>query len=105
MIEMFRVDTDESGLVKKIIHSEKEYNMLPDNNLAFITKIDPQYIDMMTVLRQEFISIDEKFRMVSSLESAQKDGVYRCLSLARTKLEEALHYGIKSLCIMGEIKE
>ena len=80
--------------------------MLPDNQLAFITNIDPQFIDMMSQLRQEFIMLDSKLRVMSSLEPfKEREGVARCLSLARTKLEEALHYGIKSLCIMGEVKE
>lgn len=79
--------------------------MLPDNHLTFITSIDPQFIDMMSQLRQDFIMLDSKLRTISSLEPAEREGVTRCLSLARTKLEEALHYGIKSLCIMGEVKE
>lgn len=79
--------------------------MLPSNHLSFITKIDPQFIDMMTQLRQDIIVLDAKLCAISGLGSAQRDGVNRCLSLARTKLEEALHYGIKSLCIMGEVKE
>lgn len=87
--------------------------MLPDNRLDFITNIDPQFIDMMIQLRQDFIMLDEKLRIFSSLEPFnQKEGVARCLSLSRTKLEEALtkleealHYGIKSLYIMGEVAE
>ncbi len=79
--------------------------MLPDNHLAFITNIDPQFIDMMSQLRQDFIMIDSRLRLMSSLAPAEREGVTRCLSLARTKLEEALHFGIKSLCIMGEVKE
>lgn len=79
--------------------------MLPDNHLAFITKIDPQFIDMMSQLRQDIITLDTKLRTFSSMQPAEREGVTRCLSLARTKLEEALHYGIKSLCIMGEVKE
>lgn len=79
--------------------------MLPDNRLDFMTGIDPQFIDMMSQLRQDFIMLDSKLRVMSSMEPAEREGVARCLSLARTKLEEALHYGIKSLCIMGEVKE
>lgn len=79
--------------------------MLPDNRLDFITAIDPEYIQSMTTLRKEFIKLDDKLRQLGSIDDAEKEGVSRCLSLSRTKLEEALHYGIKSLCIMGENKE
>lgn len=79
--------------------------MLPDNHLDFITKIDQEFINTMTTLRKQFIDLDYVLRGMSILEEAKKEGVSRCLSLARTKLEEALHYGIKSLCIMGELKD
>ena len=79
--------------------------MLPDNRLDYISNIEPQFIDMMTVLRQEFIVLDAKLRVMSSLEPAKRDGVSRCLSLARTNIETALQQAIKALCLMGEIKE
>ena len=76
--------------------------MLPDNRLDFISDIDPQFIDMMTVLRQEFILMDGKLRVIGSLTEAQREGVARCLSLARTNIETALQQAIKALCLMGE---
>lgn len=76
--------------------------MLPDIRLDFITKIDPQFIDMMTELRKEFIALDSKLRTISSMRSAEREGVARCLSLARTNIEIACQYSIKSLCLMGE---
>ena len=78
---------------------------LPDIRLDFINNIDPQFIDMMTVMRAEFIGMDNKLRIMGGLEAADKPGVARCMALARTHLETALQYGIKSLCIMGEVKE
>ena len=78
--------------------------MLPDNHLEFINKIDPQFIDMMTELRKEFIALDTKLRVMGSLLPAEREGVARCLSLARTNIETGLQYGIKALCIMGEVK-
>lgn len=76
--------------------------MLPDIRLDFITNIDPQFIDMMTEVRKEFIALDAKLRVISSLEPAQREGAARCLSLARTNIEIACQYAIKSLCLMGE---
>lgn len=79
--------------------------MLPDNRLDFMTKIDAQFLDMMTELRKEFIALDSKLRVISSLEPAEREGVTRCLSLARTNIETACQYSIKALCLMGEVKE
>jgi len=79
--------------------------MLPDIRLDYITKIDQQFLDMMTELRKEFIALDSKLRIMSSLEPAEREGVARCLSLARTNIETACQYSIKALCLMGELKE
>jgi len=78
--------------------------MLPDIRLDFITNIDTQFIDMMTELRKEFIALDSKLRVLSSLQPAEREGVARCLSLARTNIETACQYSIKALCLMGEVK-
>lgn len=79
--------------------------MLPDIRLDYITQIDQQFLDMMTEVRKEFIALDSKLRVISSLEPAEREGVARCLSLARTNIETACQYTIKSLCLMGEVKE
>ena len=78
--------------------------MLPDIRMDFITNIDQQFIDMMTELRKEFIALDSKIRVISSLQPAEREGVARCLSLARTNIETACQYSIKALCLMGEVK-
>jgi len=79
--------------------------MLPDIRLDYITKIDEQFLDMMTELRKEFIALDSKLRVMSSLQPAEREGVARCLSLARTNIETACQYSIKALCLMVEVKE
>lgn len=79
--------------------------MLPDIRLDYITNIDAQFLDMMTELRKEFIALESKLRVMSSLQPAEREGVARCLSLARTNIETACQYSIKALCLMGEVKE
>lgn len=78
--------------------------MLQDNRLDFISNIEPFFIHMMTGARADFIKIDEQLRVLGAEEKAERIGVNRCLSLARTNLETALQYTIKALCLMGEIK-
>jgi hypothetical protein len=76
--------------------------MLPDNRLGFITNIDEAFIAEMTEIRKDFIALDKKLRNLSGYDEANKSGVIRCLSLARTNIETACQYTIKSLCLMGE---
>ena len=78
--------------------------MLPDNRLDFITGIEPEFINMMTGARADFIKMDAEFRALSDLPEAQREGVNRLISLARTNIETACMYTIKALCLMGEIK-
>lgn len=89
-------------LLDAALQIEKEGQMLPDNHLDFITNIDAQFIDMMTEIRKEFIALDKKIRVISSLSESEKEGVNRLLSLARTNIETASMYTIKALCLMGE---
>ena len=79
--------------------------MLVDNRLDFITNIEQEYIDKMTALRQEFIALDKKLRDLSVDDWINKNGAARCLSIARTNLETACMYTIKTLCLMGEKKD
>lgn len=76
--------------------------MLPKNRLDFITNIDEKFIQKMTDMRADFIELDDKVRWLAALEESDKEGVGRCLSLARTNIETALMYTIKALCLMGE---
>ena len=83
---------------------EKERKMLPDNRLDFITSIEPEFINMMTGARADFIKMDDELRKLSDLPEAQREGVNRLISLARTNIETACMYTIKALCLMGENK-
>lgn len=78
--------------------------MLPDNRLDFISNIDEEFINMMTKARADFIKMDNELRALSAMPEAQKDGVNRLISLARTNIETACMYTIKALCLMGENK-
>lgn len=78
--------------------------MLPDNRLDFISNIEPEFINMMIGARADFIKMDSELRALSDLPEAQKDGVNRLISLARTNIETACMYTIKALCLMGEVK-
>lgn len=74
-----------------------------DIRLDFINNIKPVAIQEMGELRKTFISIDTQLRAISdTLESMKKPAGQRTIALARTNLEIALQYAIKSLCIMGE---
>ena len=79
--------------------------MLPDNRLDFISNIEQDKIDFMSAIRRDFILLDEALRVLSATERAEREGVLRCISLARTNIETALQQTIKALCLMGEIKE
>ena len=79
--------------------------MLPDNRLDFITNIEQEKIESMRAVRLQFIWLDEALRIISKDDTAQREGVLRCLSLARTNIETALQQTIKALCLMGEIKK
>jgi hypothetical protein len=79
--------------------------MLPDLRLDFINNIENDYIEIMTELRLKFIALDDNLREISNSSNSNRDGVGRCLSLARTNIEIALQYSIKALCLMGEIKK
>ena len=76
-----------------------------DIRLDFITNIDPEHVAKMTQYRQLMIQIDELLQTFSA-EAQKKDlpAADRCVSLARTHNEQTLMYGIKSLCILGEVK-
>lgn len=76
--------------------------MLPDNRLDFIKAIEPEFINMMTGARADFIKMDDELRKLSDLPEAQREGVNRLISLARTNIETACMYTIKALCLMGE---
>ena len=77
---------------------------MQDIRLDFITNINPEYITAMTTLRKQFIKLDEQLSQFGDIDDAKKDGVQRCLSIARTHIETACQYAIKALCLCGETK-
>jgi hypothetical protein len=86
--------------------------MLPDNRLDFISNIDPRYIDRMTTFRTLYQNLDELIRLEfnEDIVYPNEDAVYpteafRTAALARTNLETSLQYAIKTLCLLGEIKD
>jgi hypothetical protein len=79
--------------------------MLTDNRLDFISDIKPEYVDLMTHTRKEFIALDGLMVALSKDENFNRNNAARCVSLARTHIETALQYAIKSLCLMGEKKD
>lgn len=77
--------------------------MALDIRLDFIRNIEPQAIARMTELRKTFIALDEQLKAINDEMNGESAGLRAC-ALARTNLEIALQYTIKSVCILGEIK-
>ena len=78
-----------------------------DIRLDFISKIDPVNIEMMTILRRKFIDLDNEMKDFEELGCPEENvqAAMRALSIARTHLETACQYAIKSLCLIGEVKK
>jgi hypothetical protein len=80
--------------------------MALDIRLDFISKIDPAYIEKMTEIRKGFIAVDDLLKGMADEASAKKDSsASRTVALARTFNEQACQSTIKSLCLLGEVKE
>lgn len=75
-----------------------------DIRLDFIDKIQPGAIEKMTHLRQMFIELDGIICIQADKMKDNPAG-QRAASLARTHLEISLQYAIKTLCLLGEIKD
>lgn len=75
-----------------------------NNRLDFISKINPEYVIRMTDLRKKFIELDNELGLMSDEKTATGES-HRTIALARTHIEIALQFAIKSLCLLGEIKE
>jgi hypothetical protein len=76
-----------------------------DNRLDFINKIEPHFIDAMTAIRAKFIELDEELQRFEHYNNFSTSGAARTVAIARTNIEIACQYAIKSLCLCGEIKE
>lgn len=77
--------------------------MLPDNRLTPVAAVDEDFARMIIKCRSDYEHIDSNLRDLSALVEADKEGVMRCISTARTHLEMASMYTVKALCLMGEI--
>lgn len=77
-----------------------------DNRLDFISKIEPNGIELMTAIRKAYIDLDNVLRHFTGNHANPLDAAAnRTLALARTHLETSLQFAIKTLCLQYEIKE
>ena len=62
---------------------------------------------MLTSIRKKFIALDEELRNFDELGCHEDNfnQAMRCVAIARTNIETACQYAIKSLCLIGEVKE
>lgn len=76
--------------------------------LDYITNIEENAIEMMTDIRNEFITLDMSIQEIEEcypdLGTGENPAASRSLSIARTHLETALQFTIKALCLCGELK-
>lgn len=79
--------------------------MLPDNRLDFISNIKPEYIDRMKTIRTLYQHLDEVIRLQFNEDRVLPPEAFRTAALARTNLETSLQYAIKTLCLLGEVKD
>ncbi len=80
--------------------------MALDIRLDFVSDIDPRYVEKMVALRGSFIALDDMLKMLADEANAEQlPAAQRSIALARTYNEQALQMTIKTLCILGEIKE
>ncbi len=76
---------------------------LPDHRLDFIQKFKDGYVEQMTEMRERFTELDEHL-IFHELDDNFNEEAARTLELARTHLETALQYSIKTICLIGEDK-
>lgn len=75
--------------------------MALDIRLDFISNINQTEIDRMTEIRKKYIELDKELQKISDDMNGDSAGL-RAIALARTNLEIACQFSIKSLCILGE---
>jgi hypothetical protein len=80
--------------------------MALDIRLDFISNINPVYVEKMTEIRKGFIAVDDLLKgMAMEASLKNNSAASRSVALARTANESACQSTIKSLCILGEVKE
>ncbi len=75
--------------------------MALDIRLDFIRNINQTEIERMTEIRKKFIALDDELKLITD-QLFDKAAGQRVVALARTNLEIACQFAIKSLCILGE---
>lgn len=75
--------------------------------LDFIAKFkdEDEAVNQMKETRNQFIELDLKLKSLVYLNPntiTPNEALLRSVSLARTNLEQALQYAIKSLCLLHE---
>lgn len=79
-----------------------------NNRLDYINNFEDGAIEKMTEMRAKFIALDEELRMMLYIgvnTITPNEALKRSIALARTNLEQALQYSIKSLCLKHEKRE
>lgn len=77
--------------------------MALDIRLDYIKNIDQVQIECITKIRKLYMSLDDELKIISD-QLANKPAGARAAALARTNLEIACQFSIKSLCLLGEIE-
>lgn len=75
-----------------------------DNRLDFISSFEnnDEAVQEMSSIRAKLILIDEYLRTMAP--ESRDSALNRSIAMARTHIESALHYTIKSLCLKHEKK-
>ncbi len=70
--------------------------------LDYINNIGQKYTEEMASIRQKFIELEEEIEVYENYPNFNSSGAARTLAMARTHLETACMYTIKTLCLCGE---
>lgn len=80
--------------------------MALDIRLDFISNINPEYIMKMTEVRKGFIAVDDLLKgMADEADVKNNQSAGRAIALARTFNEQSCQSTIKSLCLLGEMRD
>ncbi len=79
----------------------KHESLLPSHRLDYISKFKEGYVDQMNDLRSKFIFLDAYLFLLSEDPNISTESI-RTLEIARTHLETACQFGIKTVCLLGE---
>lgn len=77
---------------------------MQDIRLDFIGDISIEMKEEISIIRSLFINLDNRIKSYEDKPGYALSSSARTIAIARTNLETALQYIIKSLCLMGEKK-